>query len=106
MSLREFVNNNPYPNYFEMVDRLKKDKEYKLLSIYNHNFHMLCRKIYENYNNRRIILSTLNTIYDNGGNKHLDMFQTIMLFYSPFNTSSNMKIKTYPLKYQVYLDTF
>ena len=92
-AIEEYVKSYPYPEYNDMVEKIENNlavwSEY---SIINHD---CCKIIYENPNNKDLIVEMGKKIYKSGGLQALKMNHNVIKNYSPYSQSTNNKIKTH-----------
>tara|TARA_B110000914_G_C15499600_1_gene465092 strand:- start:1313 stop:1717 length:405 start_codon:yes stop_codon:yes gene_type:complete len=62
-AIKEFVKQNPYPS-FEKISEILPLREY---AEYGNINHLLCKKIYENIFDNKVITRSLHDIYNRGG---------------------------------------
>jgi hypothetical protein len=87
----QFVKENPYPTYKEML--LKLDNNMDLFSEYGKMQHVWCKTIYENPTNKTLIVETGKKIYRLGGMQALVSINTVLKYFSPYWDSFDADIK-------------
>jgi hypothetical protein len=80
----EFVKENPYPTYREMLKKL--DHHIELSSEYGKFQHEWCKTIYENPSDKDLIVETATKIYRLGGIQALMSNHTILSYFSPYES--------------------
>lgn len=89
--ITEFVKITPYPNYEEMLEKL--DNNIELWSEYGEQHHICCKLIYENPSNKNLIIEMGKKIYEMGGMQALSSNHTIIKYFSPYWSSTNITIQ-------------
>ena len=86
----EFIKVNPYPNFEEMLEKLKNNIE--LISEYGLQQHICCKIIYENPRNKKLIVDMGKKIYELGGFEALQANHSIIKYFSPYweNNTNNI----------------
>lgn len=87
----EYVNAQPYPEYGDMLRTIEKHIE--LYAEYGEINHTWCKIIYENPNNKELIIETGKKIYNRGGLQALVMNYNVIKYFSPYWQSKNPVIK-------------
>jgi len=89
--IAEFIKVTPYPNYEDMLKKLKNHIE--LYCEYGEQHHICCKIIYENPINKKLIVDMGKKIYEKGGMQALSVCHSIIKYFSPYGNSTNIIIK-------------
>jgi hypothetical protein len=97
MNIEEYSKTYPYQEYNEMVEKIENNlaiwSEYSLIN------HECCKIIYENPNNKDLIVEMGQKIYKSGGLQSLRMNHNVIKYFSPYSQSTNNKIKKHIEEY-------
>jgi hypothetical protein len=74
----QYIKNNPYPSYEEWEQRLNNKKYLPLLAEYGMLNHEMCKKMYENPFDEKIIIECGKRIYNSGGIQALQLNHYIL----------------------------
>ena len=83
MDIKEYILLNPYPSYDTMVENIENNLV--LWSEYGKMNHIWCKEIYENPNNKDLIIEIGKKIYNMGGKQSLIKNLKIITDFSPYN---------------------
>lgn len=96
--ITEFVKANPYFNYktiindiYKLTDKTKSDELFDEYGKYNH---YCCKIIYENPNNKELIIKMGKYIYNRGGKQALVNNYRIITNFTPCRLSTNNIIRS------------
>jgi Tol biopolymer transport system component len=92
--VNEYVLNNKYPSYDEITKLLLENKRLDLFSEYGEYNHELCKEIYENINDEKIVVKNGKLIYKRGGFTALQA--NFYIISSIFLKSDNIIINSQP----------
>jgi len=89
--ITEYVKVYPYPEYDNILQKIENNIE--LYAEYGEQNHICCKLIYENPNNKDLIVKIGKKIYESGGLQALLMNHNIIKYFSPYRQSTNNIIK-------------
>lgn len=89
-----FVKAHPYPSYEEMVNIIGKDD--RTYAEYGEKNHELCKKIYENITDSKIVADCGLAINEMGGFQAMSANYKVLLMYSPFREATNPNVRSAP----------
>lgn len=109
----DFISENKYPSRKEIIKTIEKDAKrvyqflqdglYLILD-YDEEIHLICKKIYENLNDKKIINECGKIIYDRIGFYGMQSCYYILKLYSPLAKSNNMVIRSSAIVIEYYWD--
>jgi dissimilatory sulfite reductase (desulfoviridin) alpha/beta subunit len=80
-AIEEFVSNNPYPSYEEILSLIKPDIE--MWAEYGEPNHYFCKEIYENVTNKEIVKKSGERIDKRGGIQAMRQNYYVLKLASP-----------------------
>ena len=96
--LREFVEENPFPTYLEMLERIKADLPHSLevIAEYGEENHNCLRKMYESCFDKNVCREQGKIIYRRGGMEAMYQNYSAIRNYGITRQCENMIIRCYP----------
>lgn len=98
--ITDYVIQHPYPTYDAILDLIENNLN--LWSEYGKANHNYCKNIYDNPNNKAMIIEMGKNIYNMGGMQALVKNYTILKFLSPYWKSTDYTIKNQGLRIGEY----
>ena len=95
LMIEKYVNDNPYPSYKMMCERLRNNNAIELYAEYGEENHKLLKICYDNITNKKICKSAGQKIYNRGGHESMAKNYYTLKLFSPFAESSNTTIRSY-----------
>ena len=106
--IKEYVKNNPYPSYDEMVKRIlavpERDIAMKWYAEYGEQNHYVLRMCYENITDKHKCKEVGKYIYNRGGHTAMCENYMVLRYLGPFHTSNNNVIRYYARLVSAYWD--
>lgn len=90
---KEFIKNNPYYTYNEMLNSMLKCGQLDFASEYGEYNHELCKKIYENITDRKIVRECGKLINKRGGFMTMQANRYAISIHSPLRKSNDMSVR-------------
>ena len=101
--IADYVLKNKFPTMMEILDKIKKEDPDKLKYYaenninfardYNEEIHLICKRIYENITNEKIVRECGQILYDKIGFRGMQACFYVLNLYSPLAASTNKEIR-------------